>query len=114
MKVREKRLDWAICWPVRNKHDAFCGVVRLSLTDQKYWVGIYCATGAPIGLRVTERDGLKESFSCSLEWCSYGRWRGWLPFGCHNFEARVACSTAPQTGQRIYRVHFAIGRRTEQ
>jgi|SRR6516162_9292901 hypothetical protein len=87
MKIREKRLDWAICWPGRND---FCGLARLSPTGQKYRVGIYCALGAPIGLRITEKDGLKESFSCHLEWCSFGRWQGWLPFGHEIFELRVA------------------------
>ena len=90
MKIREKRLDWAICWPACNKRDEFCGVVRLSVTDQRYWVSIYCAFGAPIELRITEKDGLKGSFSCFLEWCSFSRWQGWLPFGHEIFELRVA------------------------
>ena len=105
MKIREKRLDWAICWPVRN-NDNFCGAARLSLTGQKYLVALFCALGAPVGLRITEKSGLKESFSCYLGWCSFGRWQGCLPFGHETFEVRVACTTAPKTGQRIYRVHF--------
>jgi hypothetical protein len=104
MKIREKRLDWAICWPARNNDS--CGVARLSLTDQKYRVDLHCALGAPIRLRITEKGELKESFSCPLEWCSFGRWQGWLPFGHETFEVRVALTTAPKTRQRIYRVHF--------
>jgi hypothetical protein len=108
MKIREKRPDWAICWPADNSDD-FCGITRLSLTGQKFLVGIHLDRSAPVRLCIAEKDGLKESFFCRLQWCSFGRWRGWLPFGHHNFEIWVACTTAPKTGQRIYRVHFTPG-----
>ena len=106
MRISEKRLDWAICWPPRNECEPFRGAVRLSIIGGEYRVGLHCALGAPIGLSITQKDGLKESFSCPLEWCSFGRWQGRLPFDHNTFEVRVASTTAPNTGQRIYRVYF--------
>jgi hypothetical protein len=114
MKIREKRRDWAICWPAESSDDFYSGVLRLSITGQKYGVAIHLSRGAPVKLHITPKDGFEEPYFCRLQWCSFGRWRGWLPFGHHNLEVWVACTTAPQSGQRIYRVHFdPIERRIE-
>jgi hypothetical protein len=107
----ESRIDWALVYPNCRKTESwqsdFTGVVRSSVTGERYWVNVWADDR--YRLRLSAKDALVKSPVCRLAPVGPGQCRGELPlcdeFSEHEFRFTVALR---ETSAAPLEVHFSL------
>jgi hypothetical protein len=105
----ESRLDRALVYPACNKRESwqsdFCGVIRLAITNRRYWVNLWA--NDTYRLRLSEKDGLLKTPVCRLSSVGPGRYTGELALSrkdsSHQFLLHVELR---ETVQGLLEIHF--------
>jgi len=105
----ESRPDWAFVYPVRNKRESwqsdFCGVVRLTITNRRYWVSVW--SNGIYRLRLSEKDGRLKTQIYRLSALGPDRYKGelLLPDDASSSQFRLRVHLR-ETDQRWLEIHF--------
>jgi hypothetical protein len=114
----EDRVDRALLYPARHKREAwqsdFACVVRLAITNHRYWISLWTKGAYRLRLSQKERLGLKTPI-CRLSPLGPGRYTDQLLLSLEDSSPQFLLRVhLRETGQRWLQIRFdAVPRNTE-